>query len=184
MKIKQKSAKVKIDSEMQKAGLYLRFSDLKQRGGVTIKVQEEACRNYCKSKGYVVGPVDRNEGKSADGLKESNIKKIRELLEFAKEHKGEMDVLVVYNVSRDARDVEQHYYIKGKLLKMGTRLESATEPIDNTPIGRFLEVFFAGKAQLDNDLKRETSKVTLWARVDQGLWAMATSCRIPTSDTT
>ena len=158
---------VKGEEKVIKAGLYLRFSSDAQKGGVSIEVQEDGCRRYCETKGYAIGPIDRNEAVSA---KETNTKRIQDLVAFCKSNKDEIDVLIVYKLSRFARDTTQHYWLKGEMVKLGIRLESATEPIDDEIMGPLIEAIFSGWAEVDNKMKRNWVIESMWKRVDQGLY--------------
>jgi len=60
--------------------------------------------------------------------------------------------------------------VTSALAKQGIRLLSATEPIDNTPVGRFLEAVFAANAQLDNDIKADRTKEYMRRRLREGIW--------------
>ena len=151
----------------KRAILYLRFSDDKQKGGTSIEVQEKAARTACELAGYKIVDVIKNEAVSADKNKSQ---RIIDLLETCKKKKGQFDVLMVYKLDRFARSQEQHHWLRSQLLKQNVVLRSATESIDESPTGKFMEGVMAAVAEYDNEIKRERVKASMWTRVEQGLW--------------
>lgn len=152
---------------INRACLYLRFSDDKQIGGTSIAVQDKACRDFCKLHDWKVALVEKNEAVSA---KTTNTRRVAELLEFCKRNKGKFEVLVVYKLDRFARDQAMHHYLRAELLKLGILLRSATEPIDETAMGKLTEGILAALAEFDNAVKSERVKAALWRRVEEGMW--------------
>ncbi len=161
--MKKKNETININ----RACLYLRFSDEKQVGGTSIAVQNKACRDYCKLNEWKVVLVEKNEAVSA---KTTNTRRVAELLEFCKRNKGKFEVLVVHKLDRFARDQEMHHYMRAELMRMGVLLRSATEPIDESAQGQLTEGILAALAQFDNAVKSERVKAALWRRVEEGLW--------------
>ena len=152
---------------INRACLYLRFSDDKQIGGTSIAVQNKSCRDYCAIHEWKVVIVEKNEAVTA---KTSNIRRVAELLEFCKRNKGKFEVLVVFKLNRFARDQAMHHYLRSELLKLGILLRSATEPIDETPMGKLTEGILAALAEFDNGVKSEMVKAALWRSVEEGMW--------------
>lgn len=152
----------------KRAVLYLRFSDDKQKNGTSIEVQEKACRIACEFEGFKVVDVEKKEGVSADQTKRTG--RVAALLDFCKQREGKMDVLMVYKLDRFARGQEEHHWLRGKLLRLGILLRSATEKIDESPSGKMMEGVLAAINEYDNEIRRERTKSGLWMRVEQGLW--------------
>lgn len=111
--------------------------------------------------------VEKNEAVSA---KTTNTRRVAELLEFCKRNKGKFEVLVVYKLDRFARDQAMHHFLRAELLKLGILLRSATEPIDETSMGKLTEGILAALAEFDNAVKSERVKAALWRRVEEGMW--------------
>ena len=160
-----------INTPRKRAILYLRFSDNKQKGGTSIEVQEEQGISSCKTQGFDVVDIIKDEAVSADSKKPTQ--RVAHLLEFCRARKGTFDVLVVYKLDRFARDQYQHHSLRGQLIKMGIILRSATEKIDESPSGKLVEGVLAAVNEYDNEVKRERVKLAMWARVSQGLWPWA-----------
>lgn len=107
------------------------------------------------------------EGESA---KVADRPKLLAALEFCRRHRGRVQAFVVFKLDRFSRKRADHYAITSTLAKQGIRLFSVTEPIDNTPVGHFLEAIFAANAQLDNDIKSERTKEYMRRRLHEGIW--------------
>src|SRR5581483_2341210 len=56
------------------------------------------------------------------------------------------------------------------LAGMGIRLRSVTEPIDETSVGKLMEVMLSGFAQFDNDVRTERTVKGMKDRLQQGKW--------------
>lgn len=152
---------------MKSAIIYLRTSDSRQKENTSLDTQEKIAKNYCLAEGLKVVSVVRREAVSA---KDTNVTRVAELLEFAKENKDKFEVLVVFKLDRFARSQEHHHWLRGQLIKLGVYLRSATERIDESPSGRLIEGVLAAVNEYDNEVRKERVKLALWRRVDEGLW--------------
>ncbi|KKQ89244.1 MAG: Site-specific recombinase [Candidatus Curtissbacteria bacterium GW2011_GWC2_38_9] len=152
---------------MKKVIIYLRTSSDRQLDNTSLSTQEDICRNYCRTEGFEVVECSVNEAVSA---KETNEKRVIELLDFAKEMQGKFEVLVVYKLDRFARSQEQHHWLRGQLLKLSIVLRSASERIDETPSGKLVEGVMAAVNEYDNAIRRERSIIGVWKRISDGLW--------------
>lgn len=162
MKIKENKKDMKL-----RAVINLRVSDPIQLKGTSLETQERECINYCKTMGWQIVDILKYEGISAEKTK---IERVKELLEWAKENKGKVDVMVVYKTSRFARSKEHHFWLRSKFLENRILLRCVTEPIDETPMGQFFEGIMASYNEFDNEVRRGNAIEGLWTRVDQGLW--------------
>src|SRR3989344_5394659 len=121
---------------MKKSIIYIRISSDRQIDNTSLDTQEEITRSYCKRELFEVIDIHKHEAVSA---KETNEKRVAELLEFVKSKQGKFEVLVVFKLDRFARSQEQHHWLRGQLMKLGVILRSATERIDESPSGRLIE---------------------------------------------
>lgn len=102
----------------EKALIYIRVSTKMQVDGASLDVQEKACREYAK---YVLGAdviesPYREEGESAKTAKRG---KLMEMLNYVQTHKGEIDYVVFYDMTRASRDSDSYFgVIKAVLQKM------------------------------------------------------------------
>lgn len=155
------------DLRGKRAVKYLRISDDSQVGNTSIETQDQVTQAYCDQVGMRVVHTIRLEGVSAS---QDNEKRVEDLINYCQQHKGEFDALVVYKLSRFARSVRQHQHIRYKLMKLGILLRSATETVDESPIGQLTENQLASFAQFDNEVRRENCIRGMSRRIQQGLW--------------
>jgi len=147
--------------------LYLRVSTEEQVENYSMGTQEEICSREAERMGYTVTQVFREEGKSAKTIT-GRVELIR-LLEYCRKHKKDVQAVIFYKTDRLSRQMTDYLIIKEKLNRMGIRLISATEPVDDSPMGKFIGNFYAGIAQLDNEMKSERARNGMHARFRSGL---------------
>jgi DNA invertase Pin-like site-specific DNA recombinase len=63
--------------------------------------------------------------------------------------------VVVFNLTRFAREKYDHFALRAHLKSLGISLRSAIEPIDDTSTGKLMEGVLAAFAQFDNDVRSE-----------------------------
>ncbi len=158
---------------MNKAIIATRFSNEKQRGNTSIEVQVESCLGYCEKNELIVIGKRKWEAESADT---GNVKRILELIAFCKEYKNKADTLVVFKLDRFARNSSEHYYLKTEINKLGIKIRSATEPIDDSPPGELMEGVLAAIAQFDNSVRKQRVKLSQEKLLENGIfpWGVAT----------
>lgn len=157
-----------MNNSFKKAVLYLRVSTEEQVENFSLGTQEEICKREADHRGYVVDKIFRDEGKSAKSLKGRDA--LLELFEYCRKSKGEIKAVIFYKTDRLSRQIYDYLVIQQKLAKLGVKLISATEPTDETAMGKFLGNFFAQIAQFDNDIRSERSKNGMHARFRSGLY--------------
>src|ERR1700677_4319850 len=116
--------------------IYCRVSSKEQIEGTSLEVQEAARRDYARANTIRVLKAFVEQGESA---KFADRTQLLELLEFCRKNKGSVDALLVWKVDRFARNVADHFSVKSTLAKLGVRIISVTEPIDNNPEGNLME---------------------------------------------
>lgn len=156
------------DRKQMKAIIYCRVSSDEQVKGSSLKSQEEACRKMCGQEDWQVAKVFVEEGESA---KTENRPQLLSLLNFVAQNKEKIDFLIVSRLDRFSRDTAAHFALKAHLSKYGVRLVSVSEPIDNSPAGKFQETVFAAVAQLDNDVRAERTMIGMRERLKSGEWS-------------
>ena len=72
----------------------------------SLDTQEEQCRRYCRHKNWEVVGVYREEGESA---KTSDRTQLQRLIKQFNDNPGEVDYLVVADISRFMRDALDHW---------------------------------------------------------------------------
>src|SRR5687768_4446898 len=111
-----------------RAIIYCRVSTKEQTQNLSIPTQLRACREYCARHGLAVAHEFIEAGESA---KTADRTQLKALLAYCREQKGKVQALVVYNLSRFARDRHDHVVIRAQLYRLGVTLRSVTEPIDD-----------------------------------------------------
>jgi site-specific DNA recombinase len=151
-----------------KAVLYCRVSDPRQGDTLSLSTQESTCRAFCEREGYAIDPrVFIDAGESA---KTAQRKEFQALLTYCREHKATIHAVVVYSLSRFSRNTVDHHAFAALLRGMGIALRSATEPIDESPAGRFMEGILSAVAQFDNDTRSSRVRDGIRASRERGRW--------------
>ena len=83
---------------------YIRVSSLDQVDGHSLEAQIRAIREYCRSRGWELVAIYREEGKSADTDSIAKRPKFRQLLDDCA--KRLFDIVVVHTLDRWARNVK------------------------------------------------------------------------------
>ena len=151
---------------MANAVIYCRVSDPKQIDNTSLGSQESTCRVFAQKKGYEISKIFIEKGESA---KTRDRTELIQLMSYATKHKGKIQALIVYKVDRIARNQEDHQFLKTYFRKYGIDFVSATEPIDNSPVGRLMENNLAAFAQFDNEIRAERCKNGMFELAKRGI---------------
>lgn len=152
---------------MQKAIIYTRVStDRQAKEGLSLEGQEKESKRFCDRKDLVVAKVFREEGESA---KTAQRPILLEAIDYCRQEK-DIGYFVVWKLDRFARNSTDHAMVRGTLARMGVRLISVTEPIDDTTVGRLTETMLSAINQFDNEVRAERSTKGMAARVEEGGW--------------
>src|SRR5262245_26111581 len=137
-------------SYSMRAVIYCRVSTKEQTLNLSLPTQRRACEEYCRREGLEVARVFEERGESA---KTADRRELQAMLAYCRENKRHVRYVVVYQLSRFSRAARDHHALTGLLLGWGIRLRSATEPIDDAPVGRLMESVISAMAQFENDVK-------------------------------
>ena len=102
-------------STMQ-AVVYVRVSTKEQTKNLSLSTQIRDCRDYCRRHGYVVAREFVERGESA---KTADRTELKALLAYCRQNKGHIHAVIVYNVTRFARDRFDHAILRTHLQKFG-----------------------------------------------------------------
>lgn len=154
---------------MSKGLIYTRVSSKDQVDGTSLPRQEAECQAFARKNDVAVAEecIFREEGESA---KVADRTELRKLIEYAKQNKKEIEYLYIWKIDRLARNLSDYYAIKVLLAQYEIKIISVTEPIDDDPVGRFLEAILAAAAQFDNEIRALRTTGGMRARVEQGAW--------------
>lgn len=153
---------------METAVAYIRVSSQRQvdEGG-SLDSQTRQIEQYVRGQRYTLARLFREEGESA---KTDQRPRLQEMLLYCLDPKNQVRVVIVPKIDRLARNVGDYTNLKIQLTRMGVRLESLGERIEDTPVGRFTETILASVAQFDNEIRAERSKGGMVEAVKQGRW--------------
>src|SRR3954470_13374346 len=153
--------------DMVGAVIYVRVSTKEQTENLSLPTQLKACEEYCERQGFHVLARFREEGESA---KTADRTELQKLLQFCRKNKGTVQFVVVFNLTRFARDKYDHFALRAHLKSLGISLRSATEPIDDTSTGKLMEGVLAAFAQFDNDCRSDRTRAGMKAALELGRW--------------
>jgi len=149
------------------AVIYVRVSTKEQTENLSLPTQLRACEEYCRRQGYEILERFHEEGESA---KTTDRSQLQALLKYCRTHKGKVHFVVVYNLTRFAREKYDHFALRAHLKSLGISLRSATEPIDDTSTGKLMEGVLASFAQFDNDVRSDRTRAGMRAALELGRW--------------
>ena len=138
--------------------IYARFSP---RPGAalceSIEFQLERCRAYCQAMNFAV--LAEFSDRELSGGRADNRPGLQDALNAACEHKA---VLIVYSLSRLARNTRDAISISERLDKCGADLASLSEKIDTTSAGgRLMFTIFAGLATFEREQTAERTSQSM-----------------------
>jgi site-specific DNA recombinase len=149
------------------AVIYVRVSTKEQTENLSLPTQLRACEEYRRRQDYEILERFHEEGESA---KTTDRSQLQALLKYCRTHKGNVHFVVVYNLTRFARQKYDHFALRAHLKSLGISLRSATEPIDDTSTGKLMEGVLAAFAQFDNDVRSDRTRAGMRAALELGRW--------------
>src|SRR5213593_4352364 len=149
------------------AVIYVRVSTKEQTENLSLPTQLRACEQYCRREGYELLERFKEEGESA---KTTDRTELQKLLKYCRAHKGKVHFVVVYDLTRFAREKYDHFALRAHLKSLGISLRSSTEPIDDTSTGKLMEGVLAAFAQFDNDVRSDRTRAGMRAALELGRW--------------
>lgn len=137
--------------------IYTRFSPRKNEGEVNSgKQQEDACREYCKAKGYEVVKVINDEYVSGDEVD-------RPVLLEAIDKLKRNQVIVVFKLDRLARDVCLSEVLRREIRNKGARVEFVKDDFCNgdNPESNLIRQIFQAFAEYEKKVIAMRTKYAL-----------------------
>src|SRR5689334_12688593 len=147
--------------------IYIRVSTKEQTENLSLPTQLRVCEEYCRREGFEILERFSEEGESA---KTTDRRELQRMLAYCRSNKGKVHFLVVFNLTRFARDKYDHFALRSHLQSLGISLRSATEPIDDTSTGKLMEGVLAAFAQFDNDVRSDRTRAGMKAALELGRW--------------
>ena len=148
---------------------YIRVSTEEQVHGTSLAMQEKACLDFAKANGWKLRPenIFRDAGESAKFM---NRPQLLKMLDYCTKNKNKIGKCIVWKLDRFARNADDHLTIRSLLYKNGVKLVSVTEPIDDGPTGRLMEIILSGFAEFDNAIRTLRTTEGMKKRLEQGGW--------------
>ncbi len=119
-----------------RAAIYARVSSDRQDVDLSISAQLKALREYAAKNCYSVVKEYVDEAESG---RTSARPAFREMIATSKLKQPPFNVILVWKLSRFARNREDSIIYKSLLRKQGIQVVSINEPIEDTPTGRLME---------------------------------------------
>jgi len=120
-----------------RAAVYARVSSERQaEKDLSIPAQLKALREYADKQGWRVVEQFIDEAESA---RTADRPEFQRMIALSRQKKPSFSVILVWKLSRFARNREDSILYKAMLRKHGVQLVSINEPIDDSPAGRMLE---------------------------------------------
>ena len=153
----------------QNAVIYVRVStDEQPRDALNLRNQEERCRNFCAARKLDILEVFIDPGESARSADRPDFQR---LVSFCKTHRSEVGYVVVYDLSRFARNIRDQADAIAGLLSLGVRVRSTLETnVDETAAGRLAANIHGAFNQFFSDSLSERMKDRSKAAVLAGRW--------------
>lgn len=155
-----------------KAVIYIRVSSEEQVKNLSLETQRRECQRFCERNGWTVVRVFTEEGESAAT---TNRPQLQAMLSYCRDNTGQVGAVVVYNLSRFARNTSDHLAVRVKLSEYGVSLRSVCEPIEETSTGKFFETVMAAVAELDNNMRSDRTVAGMKMAVEKGRWPFMAS---------
>jgi site-specific DNA recombinase len=150
--------------------IYTRVSTKEQAENKTsLDSQEKECLAFARKHNAAI-PIENIFRERGESAKFVDRPELQRLLQFVKENKGKVGTLYIWKIDRLARNLGDYYGIKVALAKYNVKIVSVTEPIEDDPVGRFLEAILAAAAQFDNEIRAIRTVTGMRVRVEQGKW--------------
>ena len=147
------------------AVIYCRVSTKEQVQNLSLGTQQTRCVDFCTSNNWAVLKIFRDEGESA---KTTDRTRFKEMLAFCKAKQNAVDFVVVHDLSRFSRDMEDQVSVIADLENAGVRLRSVSENVDETAAGKLMRNIYGAFNQFDNDRKAERTKLGMQRAASMG----------------
>ena len=127
---------VKTENHVKRVAIYARVSSDRQDVDLSISAQLKALREYATRNGFIVVKEFVDEAESG---KSTARPAFREMIGFARMKQPPFVIILVWKLSRFARNREDSIIYKSLLRKQGIQVVSINEHIEDSPSGRLME---------------------------------------------
>ncbi len=132
--------------------VYVRVSTAQQTEGASLDNQEERCQEWALRNSILIKRTFREEGVSA---KTANRPELQNMLKYIRDHGKDIDYLIIYEVDRLARNMEDFIAINAELKKHRIELKDPSSSMQSSKSDKMISYMKAMMAEIDNDVKAE-----------------------------
>lgn len=159
-----------METNRPRALIYLRVStDRQAQKGIALPTQEEHCLAHAASQGYFVDPKTDIYVDGGESARSMDRPALMDLLSRCKEAR-DVRAVIVYDVSRLARNRLDFALIKQTLKKNGVVFLSATEPINETVEGQMFEGILSTMAEFFSAQNARKVRANMIRKAESGGW--------------
>ncbi len=149
-----------------KAVIYTRVSDIKQKDNTSLESQKLLCEEFALKNNYEVCAYF---GGTHESAKTDERIAYKQMLTYVKQKK--ITNIIVYSLDRYSRTGGLAIATVEGLKKRGIKVLSLTQNIDSdTPTGTFMQNFHLLYSRYDNDIRSENTKKGMRHRLMTGYW--------------
>jgi len=154
-----------------RVALYARVSSERQDTDLSISAQLKALREYASRNGCIVVKEYIDEAESGRSIDRPGFK---QMVAACRQKAPPFETVLVWKLSRFARNREDSIVFKTLLRKHGVQVISITEPFEDTPTGRLLEAIIESldefySANLGQEVLRgmreSASQASMWPAI-------------------
>jgi DNA invertase Pin-like site-specific DNA recombinase len=160
--------KNQYNKDMVKAVIYTRVSTDEQVDNFSLGFQEDECIRYAERMNYDIVQVFKEEGASAKNF--SGRKVMLELIRYCQRKENKGYKVIVYKLDRWSRNTQEGLGMMALSAKNGVEVLSATEPVINNSIGKFVVGVLLLNAEYENNNKSERTTSGMKAAFSLGYW--------------
>lgn len=136
--------------------IYLRVSTREQLDNLSMEVQETRCKEWCTRNGCKVARVFHDDGVSARTVQRPAF---QQMLSFIRAQKGAIGYVIVHDLSRFARNMENQIEVMSELGSFDVLVRSVMEEVDETAAGKMTTNMHGLMNQFFSDRNAERTKV-------------------------
>ncbi len=152
---------------MNKALGYTRVSSIEQVDGYSLENQADAIKEFANRENIDLVKIYVEKGKSAKNTDRAELQK---LLSYCSKNSNSVDHIIIFDLQRLARNLEDQLTIMSKLNRYNITLLSVKENNDNSPSGKCLRNILGVFNEYDNDIRREKSNAGMLKALEEGRW--------------
>ena len=146
---------------------YCRVSTIEQEKGSSLDWQEDYIRRYCAMKHYNVVAIYKEDKSAKSGFKKR--KEFQALMKFCKEHKHEVDYVLVYRWDRYSRNLKEALINLDYFEKIGVEVNSVEQHIDfNAADSITMLSLYLSQAQSEDTKISRRTKECIHASLEKG----------------